>query len=616
MFAPLRSALLVVALVGLTGHAAAAAGSDASTASEGATLQADGDVPIDCYADESDRPARPGIAPPTDAHGDTTQYFRSIWSGDPDYPTLNESDRAGTDDLAPMSTCRYDRVFTDPPDADAWNEPEQGSYPAGERDFAARPAETSWESGGGGRITHAYVELFSTTPSTVVHQRDSTQRLVAPDGTVRALVDYRLPEPEDSGDTSRSIDSHSVESELYVDGTQVDSTTDDPPELEYTGLSGTADLRVESTIEVTIKERTVTTTCRTTTDGSVVCWTDVDIDYEEYSHTVSDSRTVRVQDLSGLDVDGGAGTIHEPGAPVNDTVVGVSISGMWRSVQSDAGYRVHNEWRYYTRTDEFWTEWETSGDAPGDEFNGVRPVEVHAVPVTAEPEVTRWQLGEQRGDGELEPDIHANVTRPTMAPQPTLPPEINISREPESPTDDHFRIWSGASLQNTGEFEVNGLVRGHSATHSVPTSELTPIRPVNITAAVVSESGDQTDLEVLVETQAGDPVEQGQLTITTREATVQRSLSGTGGEVVVTLPHDEYETSQIEYEPAELFWQQSGDAAVRATTVPDHVEPDFWEFAKILELIVVTLVWFLPLGLLLYGMDILTNGKLLRWFNP
>lgn len=615
MSAPLRSVLLVVALLGLTGHAAAISGSHTLEAIEWGTLQGDADVQIDCYADESDRPVRPGIAPPTDAHGGANQYFRSIWSGDPDYPTLKESDRSGADDLAPMSTCRSDRLFTDPPDTDTWNDPEHESYPVSERDFAARPAGTNWESGGSGRITHAYVELFSTTPSTVVHQRDSTQRFVAPDGTVRALVDYRLPQPEDSGNTSRSIDSHSVESDLYVDGTQVDSTTDDRPELEYSDLSGTAELRVESTVQVTMLEKTVSTKCELI-NGTLECRPDVDIDYEDYSHTVSDSQTVRVQDLSGLDINGGAGTIHKPGAPVNDTVVGVSISGMWRSIQSDAGYRVHNEWRYYTRTDEFWTEWETSGDAPSDEFDGVRPLEVHAVPVTDHPEVTRRQLGEQSGDGELEPDIHATVTQPTMAPQPALPPEINIRREPESPTDNHLRIWSGASLRDTGEFEVNGLVRGRSTTHSVPSSDLTPIREVNITAAVVSESADQTELEVLVETQAGDPVQQGQLTITTREATVQRSLSGTGGEPVVTIPHGEYETSQIEYKPAELFWQQSGDTAVRATTVPDHVEPDFWEFSKILELIVVTLVWFLPLGLLLYGVDILTNGKLLRWFNP
>jgi hypothetical protein len=615
MSVPLRSVLIVIALLGLTGHVAAASDSGTPTVIERGTLQADTDVQIQCYADESDRPDRPGIAPPTEAHGNAGPYFRSLWSGDPDYPTLNESDRVGADDLAPMSTCRYDRVFKQPPEADTWNEPEQQSYPAGDRDFAARPAAASWESGGGGRITHAYVEIFSTTPSTVVHQRERTQRFVAPDGTVRALVDYRLPEPEDSGDTSRRISDHAVESELYVDGTRVDSSTEDRPVLEYSDLSGTAELRVESTVQVTIRERTVTVTCRTV-NGSQVCSTDVDIDYEDYSHTVSDSRTVRVQDLSGFNVDGGAGTIHEPGAPDNETVVGVSISGMWRSIQSDAGYRVHNEWRYYTRTDEYWTEWATSGDAPGDEFDGIRPLEVHAVPVTAEPEVTRWQLGEQSGEGELEPDIHANVTRPTMAPQPPLPPEINISRAPESPTDDHLRIWSGSSLRNTGEFQVNGLVRGHSATHSVPTAELTPIREVNITATVVSESADQTELKVLVQTQAGDPVEQGQLTVTSREASVQRSLSGTGGELVVTLPHDEYETSQIAYEPAELFWQQSGDAAVRETTVPDHVEPDFWEFSKILELIVVTVLWFLPLGLLLYGMDVLTNGRLLQWVNP
>jgi len=610
MATPFRSVLLVVALLGLTGPTAAASGSDASTAIERTPLQDDSDVPIDCYANESDRPARPGTAPPNYSHGDASQYFRSMWSGDPDYSTLTESDRDGGDNLAPMSTCQSDRVFKQPPDAVAWNDPEHESYRGSSKKFAARPTGVGWDWwAGGGYIRDSYVAIFSISPSTVVHQQDGTQRFAAPNGTVRAIVDYRLREPSDS---DKTLNNYSTETKLYVNGTEVDSSSSDSPELEYKDISGTAELRVETSISATIKTVTTGISYRVI-NGTKEPYIDHEFSYTTYTQTLSDTETVRVQNLSGLAVEGGAGTIHQPGAPVNDTVVGVSIPGVWRSLESESGYRVHNEWRYYTRADASWTEWETSGEGPeDDEYDGIRPLEVHAVPVTDQPEVTRWRLGEQRGNDRFEPDLHANVTQATMAPQPSLPPEINIEREPESPTDTHLRIWSTESLRNTGDFQINGIVRGHS----VPTSELTPIREVNITADVVSESEDQTDLKVLVETQAGDPVKQGQLTIKTREATVQRSLSGTGGEVVVTLPHDEYESSQIQYVPAKLFWRQSGDGAVRETTVPHHPGSDFWEFTKILDLIVVTVLWFLPLGLLLYGLDVMSNGKLLRWVNP
>jgi hypothetical protein len=618
-----RLLLVLVALLWVTQPAIALPDSSLDESLVSERGYSDASSPIDCYEDSVERPDQPGTMPPSDSNGRNTSYFRFMWSEDPDYQNITAENRSDTNDteLAAIEACRGDRTYDQPPETTRWNALEHQSYPTGESDSWAAPAYVELSSGGSGAINvnDAYVAIFATTPSTVIHTRNGTTRYAAPNGTVRAIIDYRIPEPRDSefGNTEirRFLGNYSTSTVLYVDGEAVDNTSAAHPELAYTGLSGTSDLTVETTITVNVTEIQITE-IKEVNNGSVEFNENRTVTFQEYDHTISsETRTVTVQDLEGMSIDGGVGWDNRTGAiRQNESVLGVSIPGMWQELDFAAGYGVHSQWEFYTRGNESWTTWNgTSTDSE----TAIRPLEVHAVPVSAGPVLTTSRLGAQEDNSHFVPSLEVAYPTTSMAPPPSVSESVTIDQAGNTTTAERFTIRSEESLAGTGEFTLYGVVRGRSVTRSLNVGEPAPIRPANISVEVFNAESSPVDVQISVNDTTGQPVNSGQLVVSTGESRAVRQLtSETNGVVTVSLSQSGLDSVDVRYQPSTPFWDQSRAEPLRETAVIRYHVREFPEFTEWIDFAVVTLLWLTPLGLLLYGMDVLANGKLLHWYDP
>jgi len=151
-----------------------------------------------CYENASNPPANAsvgdnvmaGVVPPNRSYNHT--FFRALWSGDPDHPNLTQADRAEAENgtLAVLPSCTRDMVSREPSNTTLWNRPEHDLFRTGIEN-ASHPVNVT-DTRSGIWIRDAYVAFFSIEPSTVVHQEGGTERLVRPNGTVRAIHDYRV----------------------------------------------------------------------------------------------------------------------------------------------------------------------------------------------------------------------------------------------------------------------------------------------------------------------------------------------------------------------------------------------------------------------------------------
>jgi hypothetical protein len=618
----LRHTVLSIALLGLVCPAAAVAGSEhvsEQRTNEERTALSAGEVesPVRCYANTSRRPSRPGIVPPDRTHGDNSSDVRDLWASDPDYPNLTASDRLSNDQLASVDVCRGDDADSSPPDVEDWNAPEHGSYESGGQDFSAAPAGVTTNSVGESvrgvpsdrsLLSDAYVEIFSVTPSTIVHHRDGRERYGAPNGTIRVITNYRAYEPNDDSKgtsvESWDIDNKSTETELLVDGEIVDNASSAAPTLTYSNLSGRSNLTVRSRISVELIDRSNSS----------------ESDVETYSLTVSDTETVTVRNLSAIPISGGSGTINESRLSPNESVVGLEIGGPWQELEFEAGHRVHSQWYFYTQTQERWTEWSGTSNFSGsraDGFQPIRPVEVHAVPVTAGPEITTARLGAQTNDSHYVPSLEVTHPEESVAPPPALPESITLDRAGNTTTVDRFTIRSDESLVGTGNFTLRGLVRGRAVNRSIDTSDPVQIRTVNISTEVLSVESSGADLRISVTDRTGNPVTDGTLAVSTQQSRVERTLTpASGTEIAVTLPQSSLRTVDLRYRPAEAFWEQSRTAPVRETHIVYTHLGEIPAIVEYVDFIAMTVLVLAPSLLLLYGLDVVTNGRLLNWYDP
>ena len=617
----LRHTVLGIALFGLLLPAAAVAGSgqvsEQRTHEERTTLSADAvESPVRCYANTSRRPSTPGIVPPDRTHGDNSSDVRDLWAGDPDYPNLTASDRLSNGHLAPVDVCRDDDADSSPPNVEDWNAPEHGSYESGGQDFSAAPTGVTTESAGESvrgvpnnrsLLSDAYVEIFSVTPSTIVHHRDGRERYGAPNGTIRVITNYRAYEPNDDSEGASSeswdIDNVSTETELLVDGEIVDNASSAAPTLTYSNLSGRSNLTIRSHISVELRDNSSS-----------------ESDVETYSLTVSDTEMVTVRNLSAIPISGGSGTINESRLSPNESVVGLEIGGPWQELDFEAGHRVHSQWYFYTQTQERWAEWSGTSNLSGlraEDFQPIRPVEVHAVPVTAGPEITTARLGAQTNDSHYVPSLEVTYPEESVAPPPALPESIRLDRAGNTTTSDRFTIRSDESLVGTGNFTLRGLVRGRAVNRSVDTSEPARIRTVNISTEVLSVGSSGADLRISVTDWTGSPVTDGALVVSTQQSRIERTLTPTSvAEITVILPQSSLRTVDLRYRPEDAFWEQSRTVPVRETQVVYTHLGEIPAIVEYVDFIAMTVLVVAPSLLLLYGLDVVTNGRLLNWYEP
>jgi len=453
-------------------------------------------------------------------------------------------------------------------------------------------------------ITDAYVEIFSITPSTIVHTENGTQRYGRSTGTVRAVSNLRLNPPNSesagSGMAERNLTRLTGTVALLANGTVVDSSQWSPtPRLQYEGLDGTTNLTVRMAIQATVTTASNTTEPRT------------------YSMTVTDSKQLRVQNLSGVPERQDAGTIaRDQGA--NTSVIAMTLPGRWHRASFDSGPTVDSKWRFYTQYNKSWQRWETVGNETADEgVTQVAPLEVHAVPLRAGPELTQPFLDSESNASGADRRV-VRLQYPTadseMAPQPPLP-GVELERANQSTTADTFSLRSPQSLGGLETYTVHGLVRGHSVTRSINTTDPTAIRQPNLTVRddVAAPNESVTVLEI-GRSGKGRPIRQGQLTIRTDESEVTRAVDDLGTSRFV-LAEATVPSARITYTPAVPWWNQSRRVPVKTTTIYYTSTVGLPPFKAIINSIVGALLWIVPLGMLLYGYDVLTRGKLLKWYK-
>ncbi|MDQ2075044.1 hypothetical protein RBH20_21225, partial [Haloarcula sp. H-GB4] len=155
---------------------------------------------VSCYENASNPPANAsvgdnataGVLPPNRSYNHNHTFFRALWSGDPDHPDLTRADRAEAENgtLAVLPSCTGDMLSREPSNTTLWNRPEHDSFRTGIEN-SSRPVNVT-DTRSGLWIRDAYVTFFSVEPSTVAHRESGTERLVRPNGTVRAIHDYRV----------------------------------------------------------------------------------------------------------------------------------------------------------------------------------------------------------------------------------------------------------------------------------------------------------------------------------------------------------------------------------------------------------------------------------------
>ncbi|WP_058992346.1 hypothetical protein [Haloarcula sp. CBA1127] len=560
---------------------------------------------VSCYENASNPPANAsvgdnataGVLPPNRSYNHNHTLFRALWSGDPDHPDLTRADRAEAENgtLAVLPSCTGDMLSREPSNTTLWNRPEHDSFRTG-LETSSQPVNVT-DTRSGLWIRDAYVTFFSVEPSTVVHRESGTERLVRPNGTVRAIHDYRVYISEFFEDDFRVLNT-SMNTTLYANGTAMDNSTAAQPTLNYTQINGTAELQLVTTISMNLSEID-------------------DDEIDEYELTVTDSQTVQVENLSEREIVVEPGVVpNGRGATTDDYRIGTVIPGSWQSVQFDAGYEVRSKWRFYTRSPPGWENWSENTTTP------VRPLETHAVRATEGPEVTVNRVQNESSDGwrfipSLEATYPMNATGNTTANatnRTTLPPEIRVNRSAPFTTADRFTIRSAEQLR-TESFEIRGLVRGNSIEQPTDSTNPTPIREVNITSEVVNSTDNSTDLLVRVEPKAGFPIAAGNVTVATGQSRVERSFSGTD-EITVTVDQGEVSSAIVTYCPTQIWWEQGRAVPVRDTQERVAYEVSLPDLSEFIDLVVVTLLTLLPAVLVLYGYDVWTRGKFIGWYNP
>ena len=350
------------------------------------------------------------------------------------------------------------------------------AFPAiepGSADTSVHPLHADLVSGG--TIADAHATVFTVHPATRVHLDPTTTRqYIAPTGTVRALVDYRV---RDNLGPNRSVRSHTVRTVTLDIGTeQVASTTGtQTPTLSYnTTQTGEQPLTVTAEIAVTI----AVDGPRTTTFTQTV--------------TVSDTRSVWVYRLTpeaytARYPDGRGGLAVYQGNP-------------WHSLtlSEDGTHRVRGVWRYYTARDPRWDRLTVArATATTTRPAAATPLRVAAFPAQIGPRAVPVRDG---------PTLTAVWGVTTRSPATRLPPNVSVGVI----SDEYTRSYGVAVRNETLDprrVQVHGVVRGVSAPLSEVTRTARPIREPNLSVRLTDASSSAATFRITVrDSQTGAPL--------------------------------------------------------------------------------------------------------------
>ncbi|QLC35523.1 hypothetical protein EFA46_014885 (plasmid) [Halarchaeum sp. CBA1220] len=433
--------------------------------------------------------------PGTEGNGLTQNESATLWSHDTDDYT-NEStyyERYGEHRNALQQLANgTDITFTRPPKTAAtWTKHDFRDVRPGGPDTSRYPENADLENSA--LIADAHATIFAAQPSTRAHLASGkTRAYLAPDGTLRGLVDYRVRSPTTTGNatlgntsTEWSLTSNQVSRVwLTQDGETIASSTGtQTPTLDY-HLQNTRNttLTLHARIEISLKQTT------TLNGGAVNTTTETD------SVTVTDSLSGSVYDLAAYP--------YYAEYPNGDAGVAIFQSRPWQgyTLTDDGSARVRGVWRFYTARH---TNWDTlvasTRDGETRTNSDAIPVSVHAYPsrigpvaepVRTGPSVVRtWGINRSSPASTLGLNVHIDV--------------VNGSYKTS------YGVAVRAKQVDRQALHVAGIVRGVNATIFQPSPGSTRhLRESNLTASVLSQNDSAARVRLeLRDNQTGAPID-------------------------------------------------------------------------------------------------------------
>jgi hypothetical protein len=548
-----------------------------------------------------------GSAVPDDGpdYGVNNSTFQRLWSEDADNDNLSADD---FDDANVSSRAEFahrlarstDIPFPRPPQAtEDWNSGDFRDYNPGDRDSSVHPDSATLDDGV--YIKDAYVSIFAVQPSTVLHHGNATTQYIAPNGQVRAISDYRVAIPQGDQNGSHrerwSIDRTSIESvELSADGRTIDSGSGHQATLQYTGLSGSPQLTVEANI--TVELRHITLDCSDWNPSISECdgnW-NRDVKTSEATKTVSTSQTVVVNQLSNIS---GNRVQFEKSKSQVGAVVHPNTE--WSTITVDGDVRARSNWWFYSAGRSGWQTMVTSTATNTSRTeSSVRPVQVHGFPSQQAPYVPT----EPTDDGKR--PLVIEETWGTEQLGPSLPPNIDLeSANPYVNADSIALSSTTLDVSAFHEVTVQGIVRGQSRT--VTLAEQRTVRETNLTLTVTEANATHAVVRAMVtENATDDAVTTGRVTIRNQSTTLNSSGMG-----VLTVSNPAI-VVRGQYTSAP-WWRT--DQPYAASEDVAKMPANFPEFRMLIRLVVVTILWFIPVVVLVFGFDYMSGGELLGLSN-
>ena len=466
-------------------------------------------------------PPRPG----TEDNGLTENETATLWSGDAD-AYMNETTyrhRYG-EGRTPIQQLANgtDIMFTRPPGTAAtWTRNDFRDLNAGSAQTSLYPDHASLEDGV--FIDDAHATFFGVHPSTRGHlEAGDTPLYVAPAGTVRGFVDYRVRIPDGRQSASSSVRWSLVDDEIAAvrlksdDDVIVRTGGTHTPTLDYQlDEAWSTTLTLEADIEVRLqKETTVSIGNRTQTTTT----------YSTETMTVADAIDVEVYNLHAY--------AYDADYPDGDTGVAIFQSRPWQgyTLTEDGDERVRGVWRFYTARDPRWDRL-TQATATGETeiHSEALPVYVHAYPSRIGPRT------EPLRDG---PTILDSWGRTRSSPHSTIPDTVSAEVLTQSYTPTYGLAVRTDDL-DLDALRVSGIVRGVDAT-PITSTVGTPreLRESQLTAEVVSQTTDQATIHIeLRDTETGSPID---LTADERHG----SLNGESGGGYLTVADQRVRTNE------------------------------------------------------------------------
>ncbi|NEU59135.1 hypothetical protein [Halorussus sp. MSC15.2] len=552
-------------------------------------------------------PANYDSAIPDDGpdYGVNNSTFQRLWSEDTDNGNLSADDFGDANVGSRSEFTRRlaqstDIPFPRPPQAAGdWNRGDFDDYTPGNQRSSVHPIGASLTDGV--YIKDAYVSVFAIQPSTILHRGNETTRYVSPDGTVRTVSDYRVAVPQSDRTGSErdrwSVDQTKIESiKLTADGQPLDTGRGHQATLQYTDLSGSPGLTVTATISVQLRH--VTLDCPSwnqTGDGCGGGWTH-DVETLEASKTVSTSQNVSVAQLTQA-----TGNRVQFETDENRTGAVVHPNTEWATITVSDDVRARSNWRFYTAGRAGWQTMATrTATNTSRAESSVRPVQVHAFPSQQTPSVPTDPTDDGKRPLVIEEAWGTERTGPSLSP--------NIDLE----SADSYVNADSVALSSTTlderdfrEVTVHGIIRGQSRTVSL--AEQQTVRETNLTVTVTKATATHAVVQARVtENSTGDAVTTGRVQI--RNQTTALNSSGIG---VVTLSNPD---SVVRGEYTPTAWWQAEKPYTKSTDITT-LPADFPDAQSLIQLVVVTILWFLPVAVLLFGFDYMSGGELLGLSN-